>query len=172
MELSKVSCFVIVALDKKTLKTPFWLYLTRMELEPRKPKQAKKQWCRWMPEWTHRPSNLYQLITIPCQPTACSFECHQQAGWQVISACWHHSRMSVYSDKITSRAMSWWGHGGTLYLGVKTLTNLLLRLRTVERSKCTGVCRRSNQRVDLGPWQRWWHNDCRIIIVKCWFLFI
>lgn len=93
----------------------------------------------------------------------------RQAGWQDIGACWHPPETSVYSDKITHRAMSWWGHGGTLYLGVITLTNLLLRLRSSERSKCTTVCQRCNQRVDLGPWQWVWHNECRIIKVSSSF---
>lgn len=90
-----------------------------------------------------------------------SLNAHQQAGWQDISACWHPPEASVYSDKITGRALGWWGHGGTLYLGVKTLTNLPLRLRSSERSKCTRVCQRCNQRVDLGPWQWMWHNEQR-----------
>lgn len=94
------------------------------------------------------------------------FEC-PPAGRQADRTSVHadiHPELLFISDKITGRAMSWWGHGGTLYLGVKTLTNLPLRLRSAERSKCTRVCQRCNQRVDLGPWQWLWHNYCRIIM--------
>lgn len=44
--------------------------------------------------------------------------------------------------------MSWRGHGGALYLGVKTLTNLPWSLRSVERSEWARVCQRCNYRVD------------------------
>lgn len=94
---------------------------------------------------------------------------HQQAGWQDISSWWHPPRASVYSDKITGRAMSWWGEGDILYLGVKTLTNLPVRLRSVKRSKCTRVCQRCNQQVDVGPWLRWWHNNWRVMAM--WYQF-
>lgn len=132
------------------------------------------------PSFTDCPSELNSLLIIsmsascelrfPGQPprqwegrqiAPPSLNAHQQAGWQDIGTCWHPPEASVYSDKITGRAMGWWGHGGTLYLGVKTLTNLPLRLRSSERSKCTRVCQRCNQRVDLGPWQWVWHNECR-----------
>lgn len=88
---------------------------------------------------------------------------HQWAGRGDTGARWHPPQASVYSDKITHRAMSWWGQSGTLYLGVKTWTNLPPRLRSGKGSKCTWVCQRHTQRVDMGPYQAWWHNDHRTI---------
>lgn len=88
---------------------------------------------------------------------------YQRAGRGDTGACWHPPRASVYSDKITHGAMSWWGHSGTLYLRVKTLTNLPPRLRSVKGSKCTWVCQRRTQRVDMGPYQAWWRNGHRTI---------
>lgn len=98
-----------------------------------------------------------------CNTAPPPLNAHQQAGRGDTGACWHPPQASVYSDKITHRAMSWWGHSGTLYLRVKTLTNLPPRLRSVKGSKCTWVCQRRTQRVDMGPYQAWWRNGHRTI---------
>ena len=76
--------------------------------------------------------------------------CHAQpplnAHWQDSGAWWHPPRAHVYGDKITAA-----GHwvagavGGSSYLGVKTMTNFPLRLR----SPCIGVCQRCHQQLDL-----------------------
>lgn len=98
-----------------------------------------------------------------CNAAPPPLNAHQQAGRGDTGACWHPPQASVYSDKITHRAMSWRGHSGTLYLRVKTLTNLPPRLRSVKGSKCTWVCQRRTQRVDMGPYQARWRNGHRTI---------
>lgn len=82
----------------------------------------------------------------------------QQANWQDSGALWHPPRACVYNDKITKAGQ--WVDGATgvhCIWGSRTLTNLPLRLKVVERSKCTGVCQRCNQLADWGCLHgRWW----------------